>query len=450
MSKHLTKAEILASLSQALDLVEGQPEGHALRTCLLTLQVGRKLGLPESTLSELYFASLLKDSGCSNNAVRIFHIFGGDEVSNKRAVKLIDWSNTYESLKFAISHTEKGKKIGAKLRRMAANLGPPSKIMNEVTAARCNRGADIARKLGMGDAVADAIQHLDEHWDGKGAPLGMAGYDIPIHSLIIGAAQTVEIFYAAFDKQIAKEMVIARTGTWFSPAVANALLSVISDDDFWNSLRDDACGIALNQELPAVFEEALEVDIDAICEAFGMIVDAKSSFTWQHSSRVTKYATLIAIELGIPLQDITTIRRAAMVHDIGKLGISTAILEKPDRLSDEEMAVVRKHPMYSYQILARVPTFGAISEIASSHHERLDGKGYWQGLEASQINLATRIVTTADVFDALTAARPYKDPMPLEKVFSIMDRDCGTAFDPDCLIALHSIFESDSEILTAA
>ena len=149
-------------------------------------------------------------------------------------------------------------------------------------------------------------------------------------------------------------MVIARTGTWFSPAVANALLSVISDDDFWNSLRDDACGSALNQELPAVFEEALEVDIDAICEAFGMIVDAKSSFTWQHSSRVTKYATLIAIELGIPLQDITTIRRAAMVHDIGKLGISTAILEKPDRLSDEEMAVVRKHPMYSYQILASV------------------------------------------------------------------------------------------------
>lgn len=420
----------------ALDLVEGQPPGHAIRTCLIAQQVGNRLQLESAVLKDLLFSALLKDSGCSNNSVRIHHIFGGDEIESKRAVKVVDWSQPLESLKFGIYQTEKGKGVGAKLKRLAANLGPPSQIMKEVTAARCNRGADIARKLGLGDRSASAIQCLDEHWDGKGAPVGISGQEIPLESLILGAAQTADVFQGVYGSSGAKNVIATRSGTWFSPEVSAAMLDVVQDTKFWNALQDENRIQSMAKHIFDVFEDALEADLDDICEAFGMIVDAKSSFTWQHSARVAKYSCQIAVEMGVPLQDIVMIRRAAMVHDIGKLGISSSILEKPDRLTDEEIAIVRDHPRFSYEILSRVPSFEAITEIASAHHERLDGKGYWRGLGSEKINLHTRIVTVADVFDALTAARPYKEPMPVEMALGIMERDSGTAFDPACLNAI--------------
>lgn len=139
-------------------------------------------------------------------------------------------------------------------------------------------------------------------------------------------------------------------------------------------------------------------------------------------------------------------RRAGLLHDIGKLGVPTTILEKPGRLDEEEFARVREHPKYSDTILRPIPTFAAIAELASSHHERLDGKGYWRGLGAEQLSLDARILTAADVFDALTARRPYRDAMPVEDALSIMRKDEGTAFDPTCLSALSELYENRQDL----
>jgi len=144
----------------------------------------------------------------------------------------------------------------------------------------------------------------------------------------------------------------------------------------------------------------------------------------------------IALRMGMDRAEIKTLWRAALLHDIGKLGVSNAILEKPGKLTAEEFSSVRQHPFNTYEILSRIPAFVGFSADAAAHHERLNGKGYWQGLQGEQVSLRARILAVADVYDALCAKRPYRDALPVEKVFSMMQADAPHALDAACLQAL--------------
>ena len=447
MSSRPSKANILGALSQALDLVEGQPEGHALRTAKLALRLSHELKLTDAEQGDLYFAAVLKDSGCSNNTVRIQKMFGGDEFLAKRKVKLVDWTSNIESVKFAIAQTEAGNTIGAKLRRLAQNLGHPTKVMDEVTEARCTRGAMIAKMLGLNHAVAEAIQALDEHWDGHGSPYKLKGCEIPMLARILCFCQTFEVFFQSFGLNAAYEMAAERSGKWFDPEIVHACRGIAHDLQFWNSLD---CLDDLESQVAEYHEAAIDADLDGIAEAFALIIDAKSSFTAEHSTRVARYAVQLGRHMALPSETIKLLHRAGLLHDIGKLGISTAILEKPGKLEADEFDQIKLHPKYSDLILRRIPTFEEIAELASTHHERIDGKGYWRGLGAEQLSLTSRIMTVSDVFDALSANRPYRGPLPLETIFEIMDRDTGTAFDPDCMIALHEIYADHEKSLPLA
>lgn len=165
-------------------------------------------------------------------------------------------------------------------------------------------------------------------------------------------------------------------------------------------------------------------------------MDAKSPYTAGHSRRVAKYAAGIAAGLDLPFRQREALQRAALLHDIGKLGVSNGILDKPGKLDAQEWEAVRRHPALSQEILGRVTVFRPLAEIAGAHHERLDGRGYPNGLEAGQIMLETRIITAADIFDAITAERPYRGPVPVSDCLDIMRRDRGTAVDGACLEAL--------------
>jgi HD-GYP domain-containing protein (c-di-GMP phosphodiesterase class II) len=447
MGARPSKANILGALSQALDLVEGQPEGHALRTAKLALRLADELKLSDVDKEALYFAAVLKDSGCSNNAVRIQKMFGGDEFLAKQKVKLVDWTSNLESIKFAIAQTESGNTIGAKLRRLAQNLGHPAKVMDEVTEARCTRGAMIAKMLGLNAEVANAIHALDEHWDGNGSPYKIERTDIPLLARVLCFCQTFEVFVQSFGLNAAYQMAEERNHKWFDPEVVAACRAISSDSQFWTSFNDLE-GISI--QFAESHESAIDADLDGIAEAFALIIDAKSSFTAEHSTRVARYAVQIGRYMDLPADTIKLLHRTGLLHDIGKLGISTAILEKPGKLEPEEFNQIKLHPKYSDLILRRIPTFEDIADLASTHHERLDGKGYWRGLGADQLSLTSRIMTVSDVFDALSANRPYRQALPLETIFQIMDRDIGSAFDPDCMIALHEIYSDREKSLPLA
>lgn len=438
MTSDITVSEILSALSAALDVVEGQPEGHAVRTALIAHRVGTALGLDEDSLRRLHYAALLKDAGCTNNSARIQKIFGGDEHLSKHAVKFIDWSSPIASLKFAMDHTERGEGIGAKLRRMAANIGPPARVMDEVTSARCSRGAEIALMMGFDLPTSHAIFALDEHWDGKGSPQHLRGEQIPLLARILCLAQTMEIFAGAFGVEPTMAMVRERTGRWFDPAVAQAALSLESDNELWRTHADlldqGACFVELVDS-----SVASDADIDEICMAFAMIVDAKSSFTGEHSTRVTGYALDLARHYGFDVERKNTLRRAALLHDIGKLGVPNAILDKPGKLTEEEFGTIKRHPEHTRQILSRVRGFERICAIAAAHHERLDGRGYPRQQSAADLDLDMRILCAADVFDALCAERPYRGAMPPEKAIAIMEEDAGQHLDANCVAGLKAI-----------
>jgi HD-GYP domain-containing protein (c-di-GMP phosphodiesterase class II) len=433
--QHPSVAHILSALSHALDLVEGQPRGHATRTAYIALRLAEEMKFSDEQRRELLYACLLKDSGCSNNSARIHKMFGGDDLITKQRVKLIDWSSTLESVKFAYVNMERGGTVVSKLRRMAAALGTPEATMNDLTRARCTRGAQIAQRLGFNERVSRAIRDVDEHWDGKGAAEHLKGEDIHVYARIVNIAQTLEVFASTFGVPTAFSMIRMRSGRWFQPELVRAASSFESDAMLWKKHASHLGGSHDPLWAEDWIADATSADVDEICNAFAEIIDAKSDVTSSHSSRVTDYALEIGKQFNFDKDRLSTLRRASLLHDIGKLGVSNAILDKPDRLTNEEFESVKEHPKFSYQILARVQGFERIAEIASAHHEKLNGFGYWRGLSGAEIDLDMRILAVADIFDALSAERPYRGAMPMEKVWKILDEEAVTALDPDCVSA---------------
>jgi HD-GYP domain-containing protein (c-di-GMP phosphodiesterase class II) len=444
----VTLAEILSALSAALDIVEGQPRGHAVRTCLLAMAIAERLGLDKENRTRLYFASLLKDAGCSNNSARIAKIFGADDHLSKRAVKLIDWTNPIESVKFALRHTTPNDAFIQRARKMLGNLAPPAQVMDQVTVARCSRGAEIATALGFDQHVADAVYALDEHWDGKGSPRHLKGAEIPYLARILCVAQTMEVFATAFDAEAAFAMLRDRRGKWFDPDVTDAALQLENDAYTWDqhSLLSSeppnprASERTFTLPLPEAAMIATERSIDDVCAAFARIIDAKSTFTGTHSARVTEYSLAIADTFCFDEERKTTLKRAALLHDIGKLGVPNAILDKPGKLTEDEFARVREHPRLTLEILSPISGFERVAEVACAHHERLDGTGYWRGLSATELDMDMRIIAAADVFDALSAARPYRRALPINEVFELLDKIACSHLDPDCVAALHQLY----------
>jgi putative nucleotidyltransferase with HDIG domain len=219
------------------------------------------------------------------------------------------------------------------------------------------------------------------------------------------------------------------------------LVSIVStlesDAFFWlpllaNDLPDRVADLEPQTLVRSVDEDYL----DDIAAGFAQVVDAKSPFTAGHSDRVSLFADLIAEELGCDAEHRRWLKRAALLHDIGKLGVSNSVLDKNGPLDEDEWEQVRSHSQLGRIILSKISAFRSMARIAGDHHERLDRRGYPFGIGAAEIDRDTRIVTAADIFDALTADRPYRKAMTVPVAFETMERGVGTAIDPDVFAAL--------------
>ncbi len=429
-------AEILGALSHALDMVEGQPAGHCVRCCWIGIQIGSDIGLNQQQIWELYYTLLLKDLGCSSNAARICQLYMVDDISFKRDFMTVNGSLP-QVLRFVLSHTGMNAGLAERFRALVHIFQNGGQIAQELMETRCDRGAEIARKMRFPESVAQAIASLDEHWNGGGMPVGLHGEDIPIYSRIALLAQIADVFQIANGIEAAKREIEHRTGTWFDPRLAAAFGKISERPEFWDMLRSDR----LQQEIfalePAQITSAVDEDyLDDIAAAFAKVVDSKSPYTSGHSERVTLFTDLIARQMEFSAEQRRWLKRAALLHDIGKLGVSNSILDKPGKLDPDEWAAMKMHAAHSETILSRIEAFRELAAIAGAHHERLDGKGYPRGLKGDEIALETRIITTADIFDALTAERPYRAAMPVDKAMATMTGMIDTAIDPDCFRAL--------------
>ena len=445
----ITLSELLTALSHALDLTEGQPAGHCMRCSRIGVEIGREIGLGDDEIAELYYVLLLKDLGCSSNAARICELYLTDDLSFKQDFKFIDGSLP-QALRFVLGHTGLKAGLAERFRAIVNIFQNGGEIARELIETRCHRGADIARKMRFSEAVAAGIQNLDEHWDGGGKPLGLGGVEIPVYSRIALMAQVIDVFHVSNGADAALREARNRSGAWFDPDLVDAFERVASRPAFWDPLRSDNRHDAAPTWTPAQASVAIDEDyLDDIAAAFAQVVDSKSRFTSGHSERVTLFADMVAEQLGFGAEQRRWLKRAALLHDIGKLGVSNAILDKPGKLDDDEWAAMRMHAAHSEEILSRIGAFSQLAPIAGAHHERLDGKGYPRGLAGDQICLETRIITTADIFDALTADRPYRAAMPVSKAMAIMSGMVGTQIDADCFTALGQALGRINETLAA-
>jgi putative nucleotidyltransferase with HDIG domain len=436
-------SEVISALSFALDLTEGQPMGHSVRSCVFGMHIAKEIGLPLELQSDLYYALLMKDAGCSGNSSRMFQILGSDDIKAKRDVKTTDWTRlSWESLQFALAHVRTHAPFIERVRALCDVAINNKRNANEMVRIRCERGSAIARRIGLSENTAAAIHSLDELWNGKGHPAGLRGEEIPQLSRIMNLAQSLDVFCTAYGAAEALEMAAERNGRWFDPDLVKAFRSAAGRPSMWDDAGNAAARVVALEPSERFFGTTSETTLDNICLAFADVIDAKSPFTYRHSLGVADTAVAIARTLSLSDTQVTLIRRAALLHDIGKLSVSNTILDKPDKLTGDEWEVVREHPAYSLKILRRIPGFHHLSEIAGSHHEKLDGSGYFRNKTAEQLSLPARILVVSDIYDALAAQRPYRDALPFEEVMAVMRKDAPRAIDATCFGALMACSDS--------
>lgn len=395
--------------------------GHAVRTTLIGMRIASQLGLSAEQRSALFYTLLLKDLGCSSNAARLAMLFGADDQLLKYAHKLTDWRATKDAARYAFKYSLPGKGRVAKAWHLLMLGVKEQGAARSLTRTRCERGADIATMFGLPAETPGAIRAIDEHWDGGGLPYGLTGSATPLLARIAGLAQTVAVFQHAFDARTAYEMARARRGRWFDPVLVDVLQEFQFDAAFWASLRGaDALTHVHTVEPEDRAIRCDEYQLDTVAEAFARVIDAKSPYTSRHSQNVAVIAVNAASVMGMERNDLLTLRRAALLHDIGKLGVSNAILDKPAALDAGEWDSVRQHTGVTLEILKRTARFRQFAATAAAHHERLDGSGYHLGLGGEQLGQVARVIAVADVTEALSSDRPYRAGMSVEETARIL------------------------------
>jgi HD-GYP domain-containing protein (c-di-GMP phosphodiesterase class II) len=431
-------SEVIGAFSFALDLTEGEPPGHATRSCVIGMRLAAELNLDAEARSDLFYALLLKDAGCSANSAKMAALFGADDHAVKHSSKRVNWSRSLSAVLWSMRVVAPGSTLRARAGRLKA-IRDEGELTRALMKARCERGAAIVARLGFGTRAAEAVRALDEHWDGNGQPRGLRGEEIPLLARILCLAQTVEVFHSARGVDAALRMAERRSGGWFDPSLVTALCACRDDVAFWESVPE---GDLSAWEPPERTMLAGQSSLDGIAEAFAGIVDAKSPWTYRHSDRTQVIATSIVATMGAGEGALSDMRRAALLHDVGKLAISNRILDKPGRLTKTEFEAVKRHPLLTRSILERVPYMRRLAPLASAHHERLDGSGYPLGLTGDDLSMPMRVLAVADVYEAVTSERPYRPARSSDEALAIVRAQVPHKLDSDAFTALESLLKA--------
>jgi putative nucleotidyltransferase with HDIG domain len=401
----LRLAEILAVLSLATDLGIGRPPGNELLVTLVAMRFGRSLSLGDEALREILEVALLRWIGCTSHAHELAGIFD-DEIAAQGRAAFLDFSSPREMVSDAVRHAGEGRPPIRRLQTVARVVAAGPRIAASSYRTSCEVGAKLAETIGLGGAVQRSLGAVFERWDGKGWPNGVAGEAIPISARIVNVAQDAVNFAAARGVNEAVAVLRKRSGTQHDPALASAFSA-------------DAAGLMHDGEEEASWERLLEWEpspvrlvaadgVDDALQAIADFADLKDPHTVGHSRGVAELAAAAAKLLDLPTGDVELVRRAALLHDLGRVGVPNGIWEKPARLTEPEWERVRLHPYFAERATAHCAVLAPYGELAATHHERLDGSGYHRGSKAAQIGTPARVLAAADAYHAMTEERAYR------------------------------------------
>ena len=400
----LRMAELLASLSLAIDLGVGQPMEWVIRSCLLAVRLGGMLGLSERDCQDAYYLALLRHVGCTATSATDAELMG-DETTLAEGMTM-DMDDMAQAMGFLFRNVAKGKPFFERARAIARFMATAPAYMNANHTTHCEVASRVAETLGLGQGVQQGLWHVYERWDGKGTPNKIKGEQVALPVRVIHLAQDAATFYTMGGVEAAVAMARARSGRYFDPAIVEAfcqgapdLLASLDAESSWQAVLDAEPGV------PRWISGA---QIDTAAEVMADFVDLKSPFTVGHSRGVAALASAAAKRCGLPDTDVIAVRRAGLLHDIGRVGISSGIWGKPGPLTEGEWERVRLHPYYTERVLSRSSALAPLGALAALHHERLDGSGYHRQVHPSQLPQTARILAAADVYQALTEPRPHR------------------------------------------
>jgi HD-GYP domain-containing protein (c-di-GMP phosphodiesterase class II) len=398
-------AELLAVLSLAADLGMGQPMEHVLRQCLICLRLARCLGLGEADQEVVYYTALVAWVGCHVDAYEQAKWFG-DDTALKSDFRRVDFGTGLTGPLFMLRHLGAGRPLLDRARLGVAFPGEGRRAAEAMLANHWLAADGLAARLGLSQRVRDSVEQTFERWDGKGVPKGAKGEEILVTSRLVTLADVVEVFHRAGGTAAAVAVARQRRGTQFDPRVvdafadqASSLCAGLDEASTWDAVVGAEPGPGLR---------LTGAGLDAALEAIADFTDVKSPYTLGHSRGVADLAGEAARILGLDGEAATAVRRAGLVHDLGRLGVPNTVWDKPGGLSHAETERVRLHPYLTERVLTCSPALAPLAAIAAQHHERLDGSGYPRGLAGGAVSAAGRVLAAADFYRARTEPRPHR------------------------------------------
>lgn len=409
MTGDLRLAEFISALSLVTDLGMGNTPEEAMRACLLATSLARSAGHPEGDVSTVYWTTLLRHIGCTASAHEEAAHVGGDEMGPRPVASRTDFRSPKENLAL-LSATLRNVPPARRPKVLLTTFGPWG---NTALKATCEIGSTMAERLGMDEAVRAGLYDIFERWDGKGVPRKVKGDAIALGSRYAQVATSAIAFDRIGGIDLAGEVVSRRAGKMLDPGIASAFLERKRELLEWIA-EIDPLPATVDAE-PAPVRRVSERGLDESARAFADMIDLKTPFTHGHSSAVSELAERAGRKMGMPEEDALALRRAALLHDLGRVGVSDGVWEKPGPLSEGEWEQVRLHAYHAERILSRAQALAPLALIAGMHHERLDGSGYHRQAAGSAIPVAARVLAAADAFQAMTQERPHRPALTHEQ-----------------------------------
>jgi HD-GYP domain-containing protein (c-di-GMP phosphodiesterase class II) len=412
-------AELVAALSLGIDLGFGQPMEHVLRQCLIALRLAERIGLDEQERAVVYYTALLVNVGCHADAHEQAKWFGDDI-----AVKAVKYRHELRSVRTAAASMRLVGSGNPPLHRFRVGLEfafSGRREMGDVMSTHAAMARALAEQLGLPEAVGAALNGSYEQWDGRGWPGELRGEDVPIAARVAQLAEFAEVAHRVGGVPAAQALARRRGGRQFDPALAGildadaeAILGGLDSVGTWGAVieAEPALAVMLSGER-----------FDAALLAIATFVDLKSPYTLGHALAVADLAAQAGARLGASESSVRTLRRAGLVHDLGRLGVSNSIWDKRAPLGVGEWERVRFHPYLTERMLSQSPALAPLGAIAVQHRERLDGSGYPRGLAGAAISRPARVLGAADAYQAMREPRPHRPP-------TRRPRSCGPTSRP--------------------
>jgi HD-GYP domain-containing protein (c-di-GMP phosphodiesterase class II) len=419
-------AEVLAAMSLVTDLTRGHPEEEALRACLIATRLAAEMGVEGAELSDVFYATLLRFLGCTATSHEYAAHIGGDDIAVRRRADMTDFADPRQTLAFLLSLG-----TGSRLRRAVTILPGAKAVAEEGTRAHCDVAVMLAERVGLPDGVQRALREMFERWDGKGGPRKLRGEDIAPASRFASVAFAV----AMFEPMAASVSIVRKWSRgMLDPSICETFLA--RSESLLDEIRSvDPWTTALEAE-PGTPRLVRDDELDRIIGVFADMVELKSPFFHGYSTNVGALAERAAPAVGV---EPIVARRAGMLHDIGRVAVSTGTWEKAGSLTTGEQEQVRLHPYHSERILLRAPALGRYAEAAGAHHERLDGTGYHRGTKGAALGPEARLIAVADTYQAMISARPHRWAFsPAEAARMLEDVAAAGRLDHDAVVAVVS------------